>query len=138
MIAVFTRQEYLSVFPDLRAHLQGRNVMLSFNDDIGDALKKACYHNSDNDAMHLAQAAKVESSMGLTEESLYQNHYLPYPNIKHQTQHFTAPTTKAPPRNHAAWRIYHQQRIPLYSISNVQVIKQTAGTKPCVQIHVLF
>ena len=33
--------------------------MLSFNDDIGDALKKACYHDSDNDAMHLAQAAKV-------------------------------------------------------------------------------
>ena len=30
----------LSVFPDLRAHLQGRNVMLSLDDDIGDALKK--------------------------------------------------------------------------------------------------
>ena len=27
----------LSVFPDLRAHLQGRNVMLLFDDDIGDA-----------------------------------------------------------------------------------------------------
>ncbi len=49
----------LSVFPDLTAHLQGRNVMLSFNDDIGDALKKACHHDSDNDAMHLAQAAKI-------------------------------------------------------------------------------
>ena len=44
----------LSVFPDLRAYLQRRNVMLSFSDDIGDALKKACYHDSDNDAMHLA------------------------------------------------------------------------------------
>ncbi len=36
----------LSVFPDLTAHLQGRNVMLSFN-DIGDALKKASHHDSD-------------------------------------------------------------------------------------------
>ena len=33
--------------------------MLSFDDDIGDALKKACDHDSDNDAMHLAQTAKV-------------------------------------------------------------------------------
>ena len=49
----------LSVFPDLSAHLQGRNLMLSFDDDIGDALKKACDHDSDNDAMHLAQTAKV-------------------------------------------------------------------------------
>ena len=47
----------LSVFPDLRAHLQGRNVMLSF--DIGDALNKACDHDNDNDAMLLAQAVRV-------------------------------------------------------------------------------
>ena len=44
----------LSVLPDLRAHLQGRNGMIAFDDDIGDALKKACYHDSDHDAMDLA------------------------------------------------------------------------------------
>ena len=44
----------LSVFPDVTAHLQGRNVMLSFDDDIGGALTKACDHDSDHDAMHLA------------------------------------------------------------------------------------
>jgi hypothetical protein len=33
-------------------------VVLSFDDDIGDALKKACHHDSDNNAMHLAQQPK--------------------------------------------------------------------------------
>ena len=47
------------MFPDLGAHQQGRYVMLSFNDDIGDALKKVCHHDSDNDAMNLARTAKV-------------------------------------------------------------------------------
>ena len=105
----------LSVYPDLRAHLQRRNVMLSFNDDIGDALKKACYHDSDNDDMHLAQAAKVVRKEmfsqafpfngTFTDEYLQTavprlllalvNMILEGPNIKHQTQLFTAPTTKA-------------------------------------------
>ena len=49
----------LSAFPDLRAYLQGRNVMLTFDDDIGTALKMACDHDSDQDAMHLVRATKV-------------------------------------------------------------------------------
>lgn len=53
------RLRLLSVFPDLTAHLRGRSMMLSFSNDIGDALKKACDHDSDHDALHLARAAKV-------------------------------------------------------------------------------
>ena len=53
----------LSVFPDLRAHLQGRSMMLSFDDDIGGALRKACSHDSDHDAMHLVRAAKIVSKL---------------------------------------------------------------------------
>ena len=49
----------LSAFPDLRACLQGRNVMLTFHNDIGTALKKSCDHDSDQDTMHLVRAAKV-------------------------------------------------------------------------------
>ena len=45
----------LSVFPYLRAHSQGRGVFLTFDDNIGSALRKACDY--DNDAMHLARAA---------------------------------------------------------------------------------
>ncbi len=47
----------MSVFPDLRAHSQGKSIVLSFENDVGGALKKAC--NYDNDAMHLACAAEV-------------------------------------------------------------------------------
>ena len=51
----------LSVIPNLRATSQGRNVMLSFDDDISGALQKACEYdyNNDHDAMHLVRAAKV-------------------------------------------------------------------------------
>ena len=42
----------LSVFPDLGAHLQWNDVLLSFLDDIGDVLRMEC--NLDSDAMHLA------------------------------------------------------------------------------------
>ena len=49
----------LAVLPDLRANLKGRSVILSFDDEIGGALKKACDHDSDRDAMYLVRAAKV-------------------------------------------------------------------------------
>lgn len=67
----------LSVFPDLRAHLQDRNMMLSF----GDALKKTCDHDRDNDAMHLARVVAMFSQTfsfneTFSEESLYHRHYL--------------------------------------------------------------
>lgn len=39
--------------------MQGRSVMLAFDDHIGVALKEACDQDSDDDAMHLAQAVRV-------------------------------------------------------------------------------
>ena len=45
------------MFADFRAHLQWRDVLLIFLDDIGDVLRKACDH--DSDVMCLAQAAQV-------------------------------------------------------------------------------
>lgn len=45
----------LAVLPDLKAHSQGRDVLLTF--DVGNAIKKACDH--DSEAMKLAQAAQV-------------------------------------------------------------------------------
>ena len=47
----------LAVFPQLREHTEGRDKLLSFEKDIGPALRKACDH--DNDAMHLVRAAQV-------------------------------------------------------------------------------
>ena len=51
----------LSFDDDISDALQGRNVMLSFDDDISDALQKVCGNDyySDYDAMYLVQAAKV-------------------------------------------------------------------------------
>uniref|UniRef100_UPI00358E360E uncharacterized protein n=1 Tax=Myxine glutinosa TaxID=7769 RepID=UPI00358E360E len=52
------KNRLLAVFPDLRAHSQGRDTLLTFQGDIGNALKKACDY--DSDAMHLVRAAEVE------------------------------------------------------------------------------
>ena len=53
------KERLLSYFPDMQAHKQGRNVVLMANHDIGQALRKACHHDADNDAVHLARAAKI-------------------------------------------------------------------------------
>ena len=48
-----------SYFPDMEAHTQGREVVLIFNKDVGIALGKACEHDTDSDAVHLARAATI-------------------------------------------------------------------------------
>ena len=47
----------LSVLPDLRAYLKGRDTLLSFEKNVGEALITACTH--DDEAMHLMRAANV-------------------------------------------------------------------------------
>ena len=95
----------LAVLPNLKATSQGKNVMLSFDDDIGGALQKACDHDyySDSDAMHLVRAAKIVrrqmflhkysfngsfSEQNVVPQSLLAlvNMILEGPNIKHQSQ----------------------------------------------------
>ena len=47
-------------FPDLRECKEGCNILLTFEKDIGDAIRKACEQdNFDNDAKHLVRAARV-------------------------------------------------------------------------------
>ena len=48
-------------FPDMEieAHKQGRDVVLIYNKHIGSALRKAFEHDADDDAIHLAKAAKI-------------------------------------------------------------------------------
>ena len=53
------KNRILSYFPDMYAHTQGRDVVLVCNKDVGAALRKACEHDTDNDAVHLARAAKI-------------------------------------------------------------------------------
>ena len=49
------KARFLAVIPDLQAHSQGRDVLLTF--DVGTAIKTACDH--DSDAMLLARAAQL-------------------------------------------------------------------------------
>ena len=53
------KERLLGVFPDLSAHIQGRDVLLVFDHAIGDAIKKACEQDSDSEALCLARAAKI-------------------------------------------------------------------------------
>ena len=43
----------------MEAHTQGREVVLVFNEDVGAALRKACEHDADSDAVYLARAATI-------------------------------------------------------------------------------
>lgn len=53
------KEKLLAHFVDMQAHHEGRDVVLAFADDIGAALFKACSHDSDQDAFHLTEAAKI-------------------------------------------------------------------------------
>ena len=106
------KKRLLSALPDLRAHSQGRDTLLSFEKDIGSALMMASYH--DSDAIHLMRAAQVvhkeifDSSFsfdGSFQENCQQeavppsllalvNMILEGRNIKHQTQLAHTTTTK--------------------------------------------
>jgi len=46
-------------FPNMRAQVEGRDVLLVFDSDIGPALLKACQSDRDRDALHLAKAAEI-------------------------------------------------------------------------------
>ncbi|KAG0714703.1 hypothetical protein GWK47_001512 [Chionoecetes opilio] len=48
------KKRVLAYFPDMEAHKQGRDVVLISHEDVGQALRKACEHDADGDAVHLA------------------------------------------------------------------------------------
>ena len=49
----------LAQIPGLRAQNKGRDVLLAFDDDIGQALDKACEPDCDSELVHLARAAQI-------------------------------------------------------------------------------
>lgn len=53
------KKRVLAYFPDMEAHELGRHVVLISNEDAGPALRKACEHDADGDAVHLARAANI-------------------------------------------------------------------------------
>ena len=53
------KEKLLNYFPDLRAHSDGRDVLLAFDENIGLELSAACNSSMDEDALHLAKAAEI-------------------------------------------------------------------------------
>ena len=53
------KERILAHFPDLQEHRKGRDILLVYKEDIGSALAKACQHDIDSDAVHLARAARI-------------------------------------------------------------------------------
>ena len=43
----------------MRAQKNGRNIFLTFEEDVSAALAKVCEFDNDSDAIHLAHAAKI-------------------------------------------------------------------------------
>ena len=53
------KERLLKHLPDLRAHNKGRDVFLVFQNDIAAALAKVVEQDNDDDAVRLAQTAKI-------------------------------------------------------------------------------
>ena len=53
------KHRLLAHFPNMCAQRQGRDVLLAFNEHLGDALAKARELDTDDDAVHLACAAQI-------------------------------------------------------------------------------
>lgn len=53
------KNRILSAFPDMQAHKQGRDVLLIFKDDVGEALKRATSLSRDDEGIILAKASKI-------------------------------------------------------------------------------
>ena len=48
---------------------QGHDALLAFNEDLGDALAKACELDKDLDGVHLAHAAQIVRRQGVQQVS---------------------------------------------------------------------
>jgi len=67
------KQRLLAHFPSMCAQHQGRDVLLAFNEDLGDALAKACELEEDSDAVHLARAAQIVRRRIIGNDKVFNN-----------------------------------------------------------------
>ncbi len=63
--------------------MQGRSVMLTFDDDICAALKNACDHDCDDDAMHLARAARVVRKEMFDQKFTFSGSFCEHDSVPH-------------------------------------------------------
>ena len=53
------KERLLSAVPDLRAHVKGKEIFLTYENDVGNVINLACENNFDSDAMVLAKPARI-------------------------------------------------------------------------------
>ena len=75
MNSINLKDRILAYFPDLQAHKEGRDIFLVFNKDVGPAIRKACEHDADTDAIHLARAANIVRREIFNKESSFTGTY---------------------------------------------------------------
>ena len=52
------KERLLAQIPGLRSHSKGQDVLLAFDEDIGEVLGNVCEQDCDTEAVHLARAAQ--------------------------------------------------------------------------------
>ena len=69
------KEQLLKHVPDLQAYKKGRDVLLSFQGEIGEALFDACLHSLQDDGMCLARAAEIIRNDFFTEFPPFEGHF---------------------------------------------------------------
>ena len=46
-------------FPNLEEDMRGRDILLAFNQDVGESMRMTCEQDADIDGIHLARAANI-------------------------------------------------------------------------------
>ena len=57
--STYLKNRILANMQGLQAYKEGRDVLLSFNDDVGNALRNACLDDCDDEVICLAKAVKI-------------------------------------------------------------------------------
>ena len=133
------KNRLMTVFPDLTAHTEGRDVLLTFDQHLGGAIRNACAH--DSEALYLARAAQVvweemfnqEFSFSGSFQKGCQQEAIPTallalvnmiqegPYIKHQTQLGNSPSTSS--------------SLSIYQLLMFNSVKHTHSGKPTNSAH---
>lgn len=79
------KDRLLSALPDLQAHYEGNNIILSFYEDFSAALRKAC--DFDDDAMHLVRATQI------VRKKMFEKKYSFNGSFKNSTEQDAVPTS---------------------------------------------
>ena len=69
------KERILANVPGLQAYKQGRDVILSFDDDIGHALQDSCVDDDDDEAICLAKAADIIRRYMLEKNAQFDGHF---------------------------------------------------------------